>query len=126
MKKAVAGIAAICLLVVLTLWWHSYVHNVINEINASIDQTLVAINNGDLEHGLMQMKEARAKWEDAEGILALFLNTNLTDNIDVNFDRAESMLELDEATCAFTELRGIRHTLIDLEDSLEITLRNVI
>lgn len=126
MKKVLASLMAIVLLVCFTIWWRGYVHAAVVAMDKTIDQAIAALMEQDNAQGQECLAAAMESWEQAEGVLALFLSQSLTDSIDLNFERAKASLELGEINLAITELRTARHMLHDLENSLAVSWRNVI
>lgn len=125
MKRAVASIIAVALLVGFSLWWYSYVHRVVGVVVDSLQDSLTAIEGGDLQAGLDGIIKSHELWEQADDVLALFLSHNIVDNIDVNCERVQSLLEQGDKAMAITELKALRHLIYNLQDNLEVSLRNI-
>lgn len=125
MKKVVASLIAIGVLIGITIWWRGYVGGVVEMMDIGIDEATTALATGDMRDSLDKINMAKDQWAQSESILLLFLNHNLTTGIDLNFERAHSYAERGEAVEAVAELRSARHSLHDLESSLDITLRNI-
>lgn len=126
MKRALASLAAIALVIGLSLWWHNYVHGVVNDIDNEVEIAFSALEKGDMQACLEATLKAHTLWDEAENVLSLFLSHNLLDGVDLSFETLQTLIECGDDTLAATELTAIRHTLYDLQDSMEINVRNIL
>lgn len=125
MKKAIAGVISLVLLFTLALWWKGQVDSLVASIEEDLSVSIAALEQQQPDAGRDSASKARDTWDGSESMLALFINHDITDNIDLSFEKAEALLDQDEITHAITELMTIAHILRDLQNNLKMTWRNI-
>lgn len=125
MKRLIASLVALAIVITFGIIGHNYVDKTYREITEELTKSEEEVRKGEILLAIEYSKEAERKYVKAEKLLAAFVNHGTLDDIGVDISAVTPLLYAEDKAEFFSHAAQAKVSLEHLKNDVEITVKNL-